>query len=96
MRTARRRGGAAPAGESARKIEGGGVFAPGWTGKVDASEAKQGNTLQNAKLAKEGLDEANAKKKAKKVADRIVHNAHRIQLRGESLRRKKAQENVMA
>ncbi len=47
-------GGGAMAGESARKIEGGGVFAPGWTGKVDASEAKQGNTLANAKLAKEG------------------------------------------
>jgi DNA replication protein DnaC len=30
------------------------------------------------------------------ILDRIVHNAHRIQLRGESLRRKKAQENVMA
>jgi hypothetical protein len=42
------------AGESARKIENGGVFAPGWTGKVDATEAKQGNTLNNAKLAKEG------------------------------------------
>jgi hypothetical protein len=47
-------GGGGMAGESARKIEGGGVFAPGWTGKVDANEAKQGNTLQNAKLAKEG------------------------------------------
>jgi DNA replication protein DnaC len=30
------------------------------------------------------------------ILDRIVHNAHRIQLRGDSLRRKKAQENVMA
>jgi DNA replication protein DnaC len=30
------------------------------------------------------------------ILDRIVHNAHRIQLRGESLRRKKAQENAMA
>ena len=30
------------------------------------------------------------------ILDRIVHNAHRIQLRGESLRKKKAQENVMA
>jgi len=26
------------------------------------------------------------------ILDRIVHNAHRIQLRGESLRKKKAQE----
>jgi DNA replication protein DnaC len=30
------------------------------------------------------------------ILDRIVHNAHRIQLRGDSLRRKKAPENVMA
>jgi DNA replication protein DnaC len=30
------------------------------------------------------------------ILDRIVHNANRIQLRGESLRRKKAQENAMA
>ena len=30
------------------------------------------------------------------ILDRVVHNAHRIQLRGESLRRKKAaQENTM-
>jgi len=30
------------------------------------------------------------------ILDRVVHNAHRIQLRGESLRRKKAQENAVA
>ena len=30
------------------------------------------------------------------ILDRIVHNAHRIQLRGDSLRRKKAQEDAMA
>jgi DNA replication protein DnaC len=30
------------------------------------------------------------------ILDRIVHNAHRIQLQGDSLRRKKAQENAMA
>ena len=30
------------------------------------------------------------------ILDRVVHNAHRIQLRGESLRRKTAQENAMA
>jgi DNA replication protein DnaC len=30
------------------------------------------------------------------ILDRIVHNAHRIQLRGDSLRRKKAQMNIMA
>ena len=30
------------------------------------------------------------------ILDRIVHNAHRIQLRGESLRKKKARESAMA
>ncbi len=30
------------------------------------------------------------------ILDRIVHNAHRIQLRGDSLRRKKAQEEIVA
>ena len=30
------------------------------------------------------------------ILDRIVHNAHRLTLRGDSLRKKKAQENVMA
>lgn len=30
------------------------------------------------------------------ILDRVVHNAHRIQLRGDSLRRKKAQEDAMA
>jgi len=30
------------------------------------------------------------------ILDRIVHNAHRIQLRGESLRRKKPREAAMA
>ena len=30
------------------------------------------------------------------ILDRVVHNAHRIQLRGDSLRRKKPQENAMA
>ena len=30
------------------------------------------------------------------ILDRVVHNAHRIQLHGESLRKKKAQENAMA
>ena len=29
------------------------------------------------------------------ILDRVVHNAHRIQLRGNSLRRKRAQENAM-
>jgi len=36
---------------ASRAVEGGGVFVPGWTGKVDANEEKSGQTLQNAKLA---------------------------------------------
>ncbi len=47
-------GQAAGQGESARKVENGGVFAPGWTGKIDANEEKSGQTLKDAKLAKEG------------------------------------------
>jgi hypothetical protein len=39
--------------ETARAIEGGGVFAPGWTGKVDATEERAGQKLENAKLALE-------------------------------------------
>jgi DNA replication protein DnaC len=30
------------------------------------------------------------------ILDRVIHNAHRIQLRGDSLRKKKAQENATA
>jgi hypothetical protein len=40
--------------ETSRSIAGGGVSVPGWTGKIDASEQKQGKTLNDAKLAKEG------------------------------------------
>src|SRR5580658_597267 len=36
---------------ASRAVESGGVFVPGWTGKVDANEEKSGQTLQNAKLA---------------------------------------------
>jgi hypothetical protein len=42
--------------ETARAIAGGGISVPGWTGKVDAGEEKAGQTLNNAKLAKEGND----------------------------------------
>jgi hypothetical protein len=42
------------AGETSRAIAGGGISAPGWTGKIDANEEKQGQTLNNAKLAAEG------------------------------------------
>jgi hypothetical protein len=37
--------------ETSRKIAGGGVSVPGWTGMVDAKEAAGGATLNDAKLA---------------------------------------------
>jgi hypothetical protein len=40
--------------ETARAVAGGGITAPGWTGKIDANEEKAGQTLNNAKFAKEG------------------------------------------
>lgn len=40
--------------EVSRSIADGGVSVPGWTGSVDPSEAKQGKTLKDAKLAPEG------------------------------------------
>ena len=40
--------------EVSRAVEGGGISVPGWTGKVDANEEKAGQTVNNAKLAKEG------------------------------------------
>ena len=39
--------------ETSRKVAGGGITAPGWTGKIDANEEKQGQTLNNAKLGTE-------------------------------------------
>ena len=35
-------------------LRGGGIMVPGWMGKVDANEAKAGQTVNNAKLAKDG------------------------------------------
>jgi hypothetical protein len=35
-------------------IPGGGIFVPGWTGKIDASSVRQGRVLNDAKLAPEG------------------------------------------
>ena len=35
-------------------IPGGGIFVQGWTGKVDASSARQGRMLNDAKFAQEG------------------------------------------
>ncbi|HUB33450.1 MAG TPA: hypothetical protein VMA31_10490 [Bryobacteraceae bacterium] len=40
--------------ESSRKIAGGGVSVPGWTGKIDPNEQQQGRTINDAKFAKEG------------------------------------------
>ncbi len=40
--------------ESAVAVKGGGISVPGWTGKIDASEEKAGQVLNNAKLAPEG------------------------------------------
>ncbi len=41
-------------GEGARAVEGGGISVPGWTGKVDASEEKGGQSLKGAKFSQEG------------------------------------------
>ncbi len=40
--------------DAARAVAGGGISVPGWAGKIDANEEKAGQTLNNAKLAKEG------------------------------------------
>ncbi len=40
--------------DAARVIPGGGVFVPGWTGKIDAAEAANGQVLNNAKLSQDG------------------------------------------
>jgi hypothetical protein len=42
--------------ETARGVAGGGITATGWTGKVDPGEEKNGQTVNNAKLAQEGKD----------------------------------------
>jgi hypothetical protein len=45
---------AVSAQDAARAVAGGGISAKGWMGKIDASEEKAGQTLNNAKLAQEG------------------------------------------
>src|SRR6202171_2863070 len=40
--------------EVSRTVQGGGITVPGWTGKIDASEERQGQALQNAKFVQEG------------------------------------------
>ena len=42
--------------ETARSVAGGGITAAGWAGKVDPNEEKNGQTVNNAKLAMEGKD----------------------------------------
>ena len=41
-------------GDASHAVTAGGISAPGWTGKIDASEAARGSTLENSKLAAEG------------------------------------------
>ena len=40
--------------DSARAVTGGGIFAPGWVGKIDANEEKAGQVLNNSRLALAG------------------------------------------
>ena len=40
--------------DPARSITGGGITVEGWTGKIDASEAGRGLTLEDAKLVRDG------------------------------------------
>jgi hypothetical protein len=40
--------------EAARAVVNGGISVPGWTGKVDANEARRGGNISGDKLAKEG------------------------------------------
>jgi hypothetical protein len=42
--------------ETSRSVAGGGISVPGWAGKIDANEEKNGQVLNNSKLAKEGND----------------------------------------
>ncbi len=40
--------------EKSRSVAGGGISVPGWMGKIDASEEKNGQVLNNARLATDG------------------------------------------
>jgi hypothetical protein len=51
------RGGARQAAggpDPARVIPGGGIFVSGWTGKIDAAEAANGQVINNSKLSQDG------------------------------------------
>jgi hypothetical protein len=41
-------------GDENRRIVGGGIMVPGWAGKIDAREARSGQTVNDAKLSPEG------------------------------------------
>ena len=47
---------AAAAQDASRVVAGGGIKVPGWQGKIDPNEARQGGKLENAKLEKVGSD----------------------------------------
>jgi len=47
-------GNAQPQQETSRTVAGGGISAPGWTGKIDANEERAGKGLNDAKFAEEG------------------------------------------
>ena len=40
--------------DAAKAVPGGGISVPGWAGKIDPNEEKAGQTLNGAKLVKEG------------------------------------------
>jgi len=40
--------------DASRTVQGGGISVPGWAGKIDASEERSGQALQNAKFAQVG------------------------------------------
>ena len=40
--------------EASRNVAGGGISVPGWAGKIDANAEKAGQTVNDAKLSKEG------------------------------------------
>ncbi|MEO5815156.1 MAG: hypothetical protein ABIT20_07740 [Gemmatimonadaceae bacterium] len=42
--------------ETSRSVAGGGIAIPGWMGKIDANEEKNGQVLNNSKLARDGND----------------------------------------
>jgi hypothetical protein len=46
--------GGPPPADASRAIADGGVFAPGWTGQIDADAAGRGMVLANAKLTQDG------------------------------------------